>query len=384
MKKPNLFLNITLGLLVKIFAYLKGQRIIKKCNIKGPAIILSNHTSFYDFLYTSAAMYPRRVNYLAARKMFYEPLTGFFLRLARTIPKSLMQADPLATLHAFRLLKKKAIISVFPEGQISPSGRSLMPAFSIAKFLRKANVDVYIVKHMGAGLSNPPWSKHSFHGRVETIKELIIHKERLLDLCEQEVYQIVCDKLSHSESANNVIKKHTYKLRDISNLENVIYQCPKCQYEGLQSNKHELVCPSCHHILTYDQYGLINGEGLDTHFLRQELNVRKSIDEDPSYHIEGKASLMSFRNQRLVKVGYGIISINRECYMYKGTIDQEVKEIEFNIRSTPTLPSDIGRNIQIYEGDKIFQFELEVKWLPTKMVHVGEYLYELSQKNVTK
>ncbi|MDO9629945.1 MAG: hypothetical protein Q7I99_08580 [Acholeplasmataceae bacterium] len=57
MKRPNIILNIVLGFLVKIFAYLKGQRIIKKCRIKGPAIILSNHTSFYDFIYTSAAMY---------------------------------------------------------------------------------------------------------------------------------------------------------------------------------------------------------------------------------------------------------------------------------------------------------------------------------------
>lgn len=70
MKRPNPFLNITLGFLIKIFAIIKGQSIIKKCKIKGPAIILSNHTSFYDFIYTSAAMYPKRISYLAAKKMF--------------------------------------------------------------------------------------------------------------------------------------------------------------------------------------------------------------------------------------------------------------------------------------------------------------------------
>jgi 1-acyl-sn-glycerol-3-phosphate acyltransferase len=169
MKRPNPFINIFLGFIIKIFALFKGQRVIKKCKITAPAIILTNHTSFYDFLYTAAAMYPKRVTYLAARKMFYEPGTGFFLRLARAIPKSLMQADSTATLKSLRILKKKGIISIFPEGQISPSGRSLKPAFSIAKFIKKANVNVYMVKHFGAGLVNPPWSKKSFKGRIETI-----------------------------------------------------------------------------------------------------------------------------------------------------------------------------------------------------------------------
>jgi hypothetical protein len=233
---------------------------------------------------------------------------------------------------------------------------------------------------MGAGLSNPPCSKHSFHGRKETIKELIISQENLSHMNDQDIYQIVCDKLYHSESEYNLIKKHTYKLCDILNLENVIYQCPSCHHEGLQSKKNQLICPSCHHTLTYDKYGLINNEGLDTLFFKQEARVRSEIDKNLNYHVEGKATLMSFRNQRLVEVGKGTISINHQGYTYKGTIDDVLKEVHFNIHSTPTLPSDIGRNIQIYEGDIIYQFEMEIKWLPTKMVHVGEYLYQMKQK----
>ena len=380
MKRPNPILNLTLGFLIKLFAMIKGQRIIKKCKIKGPAIILTNHTSFYDFIYTSAAMYPKRVSYLAARKMFHEAGTAFFLKLARAIPKSLMQADPVATLHAFRILKKKGIISVFPEGQISPSGRSLTPAFSIAKFLKKANVNVYIVKHMGAGLSNPPWSKKTFKGRVDTIKELIMTQEELKHLNEQEIYKIVCDQLYYSESEYNLEKKHTYKLNDISNLENVIYQCPICKHEGLKKHKNQLTCPSCNHQLSYDIYGLINGKGLDTLFIKQQNEVRNEIDLNPNYQIEGQARLMSFRNQKLVEVGTGVVSIKRFEYTYKGTVDEKFMELKFKVSSTPTLPSDIGRNIQIYEGDNIYQFEMDVKWLPTKMVHVGEYLYLLNQK----
>ncbi|PKK99979.1 MAG: hypothetical protein CVV56_08485 [Tenericutes bacterium HGW-Tenericutes-1] len=377
MKKPNFLLNLFLGGLVKIFSFFKGQRIIHKCKIEGPAIVLSNHTSFYDFLYTHAALYPRAVTYLAAKKMFYEKSTGFFLRLARAIPKSLMQADPIATMNVFKILKKNGLISIFPEGQISPSGRSLKPSFSIAKLLKKANVNVYIVKHFGAGLVNPPWTKKTFKGRIETIKELIISKETLSQLSLDEIYKIVCDKLYYSAYQDNAIKKYKYKLNDISNLENVIYQCPKCLHEGLLSNHHQIICPACDNHLTYDAYGLLNGIGVDELFLNQEARVRQEIVSNKEYSLSGSTKVMSIRNQLLVVVGQGVLTIKNGEYIYEGSIDNEIKTLTFKANSIPSLPSDIGRNVQIYEGNQIYQFEMDNKWLPTKMVHMGEYLYEL-------
>ncbi len=380
MKRPNPIVNLILGFIIKIFAFFKGQRIVKKVKVKAPAIILSNHTSFYDFLYTTAAMYPQRVSYLAARKMFYEPGTGFFLRLARAIPKSLMQADAVATIKALRIIKHKGILSIFPEGQISPSGRSLIPAFSIAKFIKKAGVDVYIVKHFGAGLVNPPWSKKSFKGRIETVKELILTKEISAEMDLKEIYRIVCDKLYYSSSEDNLLKKYKYKLNEIGNLENVIYQCPSCKHEGLVADRTKLICPICNNVLQYDYYGLLNGVGVDHLFSMQENHVRKQIDESEDFELSGNTRLMTFRDNKLVEVGKGILLVKNFEYIYRGTIDGEETQKVFFAKDIPSLPSDIGRNIQIYEGDTIYQFEMELKWLPTKMVHVGEYLYYLQNK----
>lgn len=377
MKRPNLFLFVILGFLVKIFAYLKGQRITKNIRIKGPAIALSNHTSFYDFIYTTAALYPHRVTYLAASKMFYEPVTGFFLRLARAIPKSLMQADPVATLNAFRILKNNGLISVFPEGQISPTGTLLQPAYSIAKFLKKANVDVYIVRHKGAYFVNPPWSKKTFKGRIETEKFLMAKKDAIEKMSLDDLYQLVCDKLYVSSSAFSQEKQYTYRKNDIANLENVIYQCPRCLHEGIKAHHDRLICPNCNHQLIYDVHGLLNGQGVDELFAHQAQRIKDAVDQDLDFVISGQARLMSFRNQRLVEVGAGKVSLSRFQYVYEGTIDGKTETLTFNVSSTPTLPSDIGRNIQIYEGYQIFQFELDIPWLPTKFVHVGEYLYRI-------
>jgi 1-acyl-sn-glycerol-3-phosphate acyltransferase/DNA-directed RNA polymerase subunit RPC12/RpoP len=377
MKRPNIFLFIILGFLVKIYAFIKGQRITKKVKIKGPAIVLSNHTSFYDFIYTTAAIYPNRVSYLAANKMFYEPVTGFFLRLARAIPKSLMQADPVASIKAFRILKKNGILSIFPEGQISPTGTLLKPAFSIAKFLKKANVDVYIVKHKGAYFVNPPWTKKTFKGIIETEKFLLLTKEEIQNLTTDQIYDLVYQKLYVSSSEFSKASQYSYKINDIANLENVIYQCPKCSHEGIHAKYDYLECPICFNRLVYDQKGLLNNLGVDELFKIQAEKVKFEIDSNIDYTLSADTNLMSFRNNKLVHVGRGKLTLSRFQYLYEGMIDNEKANITFNVSSTPTLPSDIGRNIQIYEGYQIYQFEMDIKWLPTKFVHAGEYLHEL-------
>ncbi|MDX9691335.1 MAG: lysophospholipid acyltransferase family protein [Acholeplasmataceae bacterium] len=362
-------------MLLKVFAYLKGNRVTQKLKIKGPAIILSNHTSFYDFVYTTAAMYPRRVTYLAAQKMFYEPATKTFLNMARAIPKSLMQTDPVATLKAFRMLKRKGIISVFPEGQISPTGKTLAINFSIAKFLKKASVNVYIVKHHNAYLVNPPWSKKTFSGRSETVKELIISKDDLKNLSTHDIYSIVCDKLNFSTSVYNREKKYTYKLKDISNLENVIYQCPSCLYEGLEAKKQQLICPECSYELNYDSYGLLNGLGVDELYDEQAKRLHQLIDSDRHFELSSKVILQSIDHDLLKSVGFGRLTLKENQYVYEGSYLHEMKSLSFDIDHIQSLPSDIGKNVQIYKDYQIYQFEMKTPWLPTKFIHAGEYLY---------
>lgn len=376
MKRPNLFLYLTLGFLLKIFAWMKSQRITKQVKIIGPAITLSNHTSFYDFVYTHAALYPHRVTYLAASKMFFEKGTNFFLRLARAIPKSLMQTDPVATLSAFRILKKKGIVSIFPEGQISPSGKTIYIAYSIAKFIQCAFVDVYIVRHFGPGLVNPPWSKKTFKGPIETEKYRLATKEAIQLMSLDEIYHMVCEHLDISQGSFAQTNNYSYRIKPIHNLENVIYQCPTCLHEGLQVNHNQLICPSCGQKLTYDHQGLLNLEPVDLYFERQAKRVQKMIDENEETKFVASTRLQSFRNKKLVEVGKGTISLSKSGYTYQGTIDEKETTLHFGILSTPTLPSDIGRNVQIYEEYQIYQFEMDVPWKPTQFVHAGEYLYQ--------
>jgi len=378
MKRPNWLLFISLGFFVKIFAFLKGQRITRHDTIKAPSIILSNHTSFYDFIYSTAAIYPHRVNYMAASKMFYDPVLGFFLRLARAFPKCLFQSDPVATLNAFRILKKKGIVSIFPEGQISPIGTTQTFNLAIGKMLKKAKVDVYMVKHHYAYLVNPPWTKKTFSGRVETVIEMIASKAMVESMKEEELNQLVREKLDFNTYEYNQIHHRKFHLNDIHNLESVIYQCPNCGYDQLTSTAHELHCPKCGSDFKYDEYGLVGGHRVDALYHLQEKTLQAKILSDPDFTMTANVKLESYRGTRVQMVGQGILTLNRQLYRFDGIVDGMPTVYEFYPKNVVTLPTDLGRNIQIYEDYVIYQFVFDEVTLPTQFVIAGEYLYTLA------
>lgn len=376
MKKPSGFLFWPLGSLLKLYAYIKGQRITKKDRIKGPAITLSNHTSFYDFIYTTTALYPHRMNYLAAHKMFYDPLLGPFLRLSKAIPKALLQPDAVATLKALRVLKRGGILSIFPEGQISPTGQFMQPSFSIAKLIKKAKVDVYLVKHKFPYLVNPPWTKKTFKGRIETTVIKLLDGTTIQALSETGIYDLIVDKLYHSPYKDNLIQNHTYRLRDIHGLEYVLTECPTCHQVGLKAHKHELNCPSCQAIWVYDQYGRLNGQGIETYYEAQRERLKETLVNQPDYTLESPVELEGYDHQRVKTIGFGNLKLSSAGYHFEGVVQGKPTTYHFEIKDVPTCPSDIGRNIQIYEGYHLYQFVFKNPYLPTQYVLLGEVLHE--------
>lgn len=381
-KRPNPFLWLPLAGLLKISSFAQGDRLTNKIKIKKPAIILSNHASFRDYVYVTAAVYPHRVTYLAAAKMFYEPERGPFLKLARSIPICSFQGDLRAVSSALQILKKGGIIGVFPEGQITYHGKSLVPPFSIAKFLKKAGVNVYLVHTKNAYLMAPPWSNKVFKGPIFTSMSQLFTPDQLSELNEDQIFETVAGNLNFDAGAYNAEHRYVYKVNDIANLENLIYQCPKCGHEGLHSAKHKLVCPNCGRELVYDQYGLLDGQSLFAHYERQRIALETKISEDKDYSIGTDVRLVRFVGNRLSETGRGYITLNRDEYVYVGTDKGQAVTYRFDTKNIQYLPVDIGGDIQIYEKYEVYQFYMDTKFLPIKFSTVGEYFYRLKNNKV--
>ena len=377
MKRPNIFLYGILGFFLKIYTVFKGQRITRKAKIKAPCIILSNHNSFPDFAYTTSAVYPRRVNYLGADKFFYDPVLGIILKGARAIPKCLFQSDPVSILKTLKVLRKGGIIGIFPEGQISPVGVNMGQNPAIVKLLKKARVDVYIVKHKNAYLVNPPWTNKSFKGPVETEVDIIASKDKIDKMSIDKLNQLVDDRLRFNTHEYNEQKKIKFHLNDISNLESVIYHCPNCGMDHLTSNKHALVCPDCGKELVYDAYGLLDGMRLDQMYQVQEKIIQEKFDKDPLFTMTANVILQSYRGNRVRNVGQGLLELSRKGYRFTGIVEEKDTVLEFNPEHIPSLPTDLGINIQIYKDYVLYQFVFDDVRIPTQFVIAGEYIHRI-------
>lgn len=384
MKRPNPLLYLPVVGLLKLFALAKGQRLKKVDKLRLPAIVLSNHTSFYDFVYSTAAVYPKRITYLAADKLFYNPVNRVLLKLGRAIPKSLFESDPTAIRAAFKVLKNGGLVGIYPEGQISGIGRTLEIPFQIAKFVKKAGVAVYVCKTEGAYFTNPPWTTKSFRGKVHSTLFRLFDAEPLSSMTDRQVYDQIASALHFDSAAWASKHPGMYSMEDVSNLENLLYRCPQCGFEGLKADKKTLVCPSCDTVFEGFSNGLMNGISFEQRYLDQETAVKEEIDADPAWELTGEVILQSYRFNRLVDVGSGRLSLNRERYRYEGTIDGETVVKTFDPAVVPTLPADIGKNVQIYEKKQIYQFAfVKDLFLSTKFVHAGELIHRMIKSERT-
>ncbi len=383
-KRPNPFLWWPLAGILKLTAFFQGDRIIEKTKIKRPSILISNHTSFNDFIYTTAAVYPKRVNYLAAAKMFYEPGRRPFLKLSRSIPKCSFQADLRSVMSALDILKQKGIVGIFPEGQISYHGTSLRPPFSIAKFLKKAGVDVYIVQHKNVYLMAPPWTSKRFRGPIFTTVRHLLTPEQLKTMSEQEVFDHLGKNLYFNTGEYNKIHRHRYHVNHLDNLENLIYECPKCGHRGLVVKKHALQCPSCHHEMEYDAYGFLGGQSIYEHYERQRASLQRTIDQDPHFKLSAPVRLVRYQGRNLAPSGEGTLTLDRDEFVYTGTDHGQEVTYRFKTQTMEYLPSDIGLNVQIYDQYEVYQFYFQDKTLPAVYCIASEYFYRLKTNTENK
>ncbi|MEW5784863.1 MAG: lysophospholipid acyltransferase family protein [Bacillota bacterium] len=111
---------------VVLFKLFYRWRIEGKENIPadGPLIICSNHISWLDpFAVGSAVPARLRVHFMAKNELFQNWFVAFLLNKVGAFPVNRSVADYGAIRRSYQLLKEGKVLSLFPEGTRSKSGR---------------------------------------------------------------------------------------------------------------------------------------------------------------------------------------------------------------------------------------------------------------------
>lgn len=150
MQRTTLVYEITMHLHRLVMPWLFRWQVEGRFHVpEGGVILAANHISVADPTCISAAIWYRKVDWLAKRSLYDIRGLGLLLRLLGTIPVTHDSADLGAFREALRRLALGRAVGIFPEGAISRDGRLREGRQGVSILAHRARVPVVPVAISG-------------------------------------------------------------------------------------------------------------------------------------------------------------------------------------------------------------------------------------------
>ncbi len=143
----------------------------KHLPVKGPAILCSNHTSFFDPVVLGCVVNPR-VSFMAKEELFKIPIFSAIIRNLGAVPVKRGQADRKVIKDALKRLSQGGVFGLFPEGTRNKEKRKdLKPLKGVGFIAAQSKATVVPVTIKG---DYKPFKKVM----VIAHKPMVYHKEK--------------------------------------------------------------------------------------------------------------------------------------------------------------------------------------------------------------
>jgi len=235
----------------------------------GPFIVVANHISFMDFLLVMLAMYPRKLNAVAAQKFFfYRPLNKL-LPMMGCIPKNLFDPDIRSIKGIKSVLNGGGRILLFPEGRCAVAGSYMGIHKSTGKLVKNLGVPVISCHIEGADTCMPLWRggvKGMRFGRERVTLAELFSAEDTQSLSVDEINNAIDARLGGLDTPPPARPFRVLTARQLTaGLQNLLYYCPKCQRELTLETKGNIIrCTACGNTAEMDRTAkLTPGPGSD-------------------------------------------------------------------------------------------------------------------------
>ncbi len=394
-KRPNFIYNI-LGWVWKTFVFKKYnvkfnyKTDVKK--IKEPFIMVSNHASRLDYMYTGIPMLPKRMNFVAGYNEFYRSHLAGVFGLLRVIPKKNFTPDSYAIKEVSRVIKNGGNIMIFPEGMNSISGANQPVAVGTGKFIKHFKVPVYYSVIKGGYLTSPKYNLKDRVGKIEVDIDLLFTAEQLETLSAEEIENAINKAIYHDDFEWNKVQKNHYDIGDngAEHLEDLLFWCPKCGKEfAMKGEGNKFYCTNCGNGATltdtYDFVPLSNDcyiPETQTKWFNMQRKMVKEQVKDENFILTEKVKLGMLDEFNMLKdqktsniVGEGVLTLDRKGLLYKGTKNGEKYSFFIESKNLPTygMCTDISRFYTFVDG-KFVEFYpennvVEKFFLATEEIH---------------
>jgi 1-acyl-sn-glycerol-3-phosphate acyltransferase len=334
--------------------------------LQKPCIVLCNHGSFYDFVYSGKIIMKERPQYIVARLYFQNKKLSWLIDKTGAFPKSLLATDVENSKNCMKVIAGGGTLAMMPEARLSTVGKFEGIQEATYKFIKKMAVPVYTIKIDGAYLANPKWGDGLRKGaKVEAELNTLLTAEDVASKEPEELKKIIEDALYYDEW--EWLEKHPevkYKHKTIAEgLENILCKCPKCgAFHSLKTEKNQITCEKCDLSVTLDdryQLSGVNFKNIAEWYEWQTAELLSEIKKDKNYALESEVELrhLGTDGKSFTKhAGFGVCKLDRTGLLYKGTDGDKEVEKFFPIDSIYRLLFGSGEDFEIYDGQEIYYF----------------------------
>ena len=217
-------------------------------NCKGPYIIVSNHASRLDYIYTGVVLLPETLNFIAGYNEFFRSHLAFVFRLLQIIPKKNFTPDIYTIKETARVLRRGGRIILFPEGMSSIGGGNQPSAIGSGKLLKHFGVPVYVSKISGGYLTSTKYCLDERPGRVDVVIDKLFTPEQLRQMSAEEIQLALDRAIQNDDYEWNKHAKIDYDGggRIAHQLHTLLYRCPRCGEEFAMRGEGDVIaCKAC-------------------------------------------------------------------------------------------------------------------------------------------
>ncbi len=319
--------------------------------VEAPYVLLINHECSEDFYFVSQMAHPRNPAVLANEYYLNRPIIGTATKKAGFLSKKLFTRDSGTVMGILRTLRKGYPVMIFPEGRLSPDGRTNRMAESGAGLYKLLKTTLVLVNIEGAYYSHPKWRKSRYISDVKLTVKRVLRPEELKAMSDAELEKIIETEL-FSNAAEHMETLYPQKNK-AKGLENLLYRCPDCgalyQMEGIGN---ELVCHACGSSRRLDEHYHFDTAPESIPAYYDAIRLMEMADLDRlDLHTAVKTKIFG-KDKGPVRKEDG------ECFLDKDKFSYRSGEKYFEIPTSelPALAFSCGEEFELYHEGELHYF----------------------------
>ena len=336
---------------------------------KRPYLLLSNHQTPFDQFFVGM-VYLKPVYYVASEDLFSNGFISRMLEWAvRPIPIRKQTTDVRAVMNCLKVAKEGGSIAISPEGNRTYSGRTMAINPAIGGLVKLLRLPVAFIRFEGGYGVQPRWANNVRKGKMRVYVSRVMEPEEYRSLTDEEVAKIVKDELYVDDLAYGGLYKSK---KSAEYLDRLLYVCPDCGLTTFRSQGEYLTCQKCGKKWRYLADRTFDGgpfPNVPAWYDYQE-NFINALDllsrEDELFYEDTTAmkEVILYQHKEL-------IAKDARLRLYGGRMEVSFggETHIFSFREVSAL-TVLGRNkLDVYAGDKVFQFKGDKHFNPIKYMH---------------